>query len=92
MTAWETAAKTNLNKLDKVQNQTLRIITGAVKTIPSKRTGERKTNTTTRRQDRSEKHSVCDRIPNQGKGRLKRTNFIQRAKKLPRRSKSLSQT
>ena len=33
-TAWSTAAKANLNNLDKVQNQALRIMTGAMKSTP----------------------------------------------------------
>ena len=33
-TSWGTAAKTNTNKLNKVQNASLRIITGAMKTTP----------------------------------------------------------
>ena len=33
-TSWGTAAKTNTNKLNKVQNASLRIITGAMKTAP----------------------------------------------------------
>ena len=33
-TSWGTAAKTNTNKLKKVQNASLRIITGAIKTTP----------------------------------------------------------
>ena len=33
-TAWSTAAKTNLQSIDKVQNQALRIITGAIKSTP----------------------------------------------------------
>ena len=32
--AWSTAAKTNLQSIDKVQNQALRIITGAMKSTP----------------------------------------------------------
>ena len=32
--SWGTAAKTNINKLNKVQNASLRIITGAMKTTP----------------------------------------------------------
>ena len=31
---WATAAKTNISRLSKVQNQALRIITGAMKTTP----------------------------------------------------------
>ena len=34
MSAWATAAKANTNKLDKVQNTGLCIITGAMKTTP----------------------------------------------------------
>jgi len=33
-TAWTTAAKSNTKKLDKVQNKSLRIITGGMKTTP----------------------------------------------------------
>ena len=33
-TAWASAAKTNLSRLDKVQNQALRIITGAMRSTP----------------------------------------------------------
>ena len=32
--AWSSTAKTNLATLDKVQNQALRIVTGAMKTTP----------------------------------------------------------
>ena len=33
-TVWSTSAKTNLKALDRVQNQALRIITGAMKSTP----------------------------------------------------------
>ena len=33
-TAWSSAAKTNLQRLDKVQNQAMRIITGAMRSTP----------------------------------------------------------
>ena len=36
MATWETAAKSNLDRLTKVQNQATRIMTGAIKSTPVK--------------------------------------------------------
>lgn len=82
--AWATAAKSNHNKLDKVQIQALRIITGATKTTLIEELQSikhrRKLRTLLQAQTLKE-HPVYDCIHKQDVGRLKRTNFVQTDKK-----------
>ena len=93
-TAWSTAAKTNLHSIDKVQNQALRIITGAMKSTPitamEEVTGIQPLKT---RRDmkiliQAEKfkcqqgHPMKERMNKLGRGRIQRENFVSKAKQL----------
>ena len=90
--AWATAAKSNFNKISRVQNQGMRIITGGMKTTPinelEKITGlqlmqDRRDN---KAQQQAEKfrrltdHPMYERFNGFGNGRLKRNNFVETAK------------
>jgi ribonuclease HI len=91
-----TAAKTHLQTLDKVQNQALRIITGAMKTTPiekmEKITGipplakrrECKALTQAMKYTHSSEHLMSKRQKQSSLGRLKRSSFVSETKVLQR--------
>ena len=94
--AWATAAASNTNKLDKVQNTAMRIITGGLKTTPIVKL-ETATGLLPLNQRRDEKillqHEKLQRLPTHPayqqlqqatKNRLKRSSFNHLAKKLAR--------
>ena len=95
-TAWSTTAKTNQQALDKVQNQALRLITGAMLSTPitkiDRLTGAQPLG---RRRDaknmmQAEKykcltnHPMKTRLEGLTKNRLKRSSFVHESKKLSR--------
>ena len=93
-TAWSTAAKANLNTLDKVQNQALRIMTGAMKSTPI-RAMEQISGITPLQQRREEKimiqatkynclpkHPMKQKLEGLTKNRLKRRSFLHESKRL----------
>ena len=94
--AWSSSAKTNLHCLDKVQNQALRIITGAMKSTPiqymEQVTGiqplqeRRKTKILLQAQKYEclPDHPMKNRLQGFTKNRLKRSSFVHEAKKLKR--------
>ena len=57
-TSWGTAAKTNTSKLSKVQNASLRIITGAMKTTPINEMEKNRPTTFLRREKRGKKSNT----------------------------------
>lgn len=94
--AWSTTAKTNQQVLDKVQNQALRIITGAIKSTPitfmEKITGiqplqKRRQTKVLLQADKFKAlpdHPMKARLEGFTKNRLKRGSFVHEAKKLTR--------
>ena len=95
-TAWSTAAKTNLSKLDKVQNQALRIMTGAMKSTPIQEM-EKTTCIQPLNQRREAKtlmqgmkfrclpeHPMNERLNRYTKNRLSRRSFVHEVKRLER--------
>ncbi|XP_060580372.1 uncharacterized protein LOC132737134 [Ruditapes philippinarum] len=93
---WSTTAKTNQQALDKVQNQELRIITGATKSTPIAFM-EKLTGIQTHQERRQTKvllqankyqslpdHPMNSRLEGFTKNRLKRCSFVHQAKKLSR--------
>lgn len=93
---WSTTAKTNQQALDKVQNQALRIITGATKSTPiafmEKLTGiqtlhERRQTKVLLQANKYQSlpdHPMNSRLEGFTKNRLKRCSFVHQAKKLSR--------
>ncbi|XP_060577697.1 uncharacterized protein LOC132734852 [Ruditapes philippinarum] len=93
---WSTTAKTNQQALDKVQNQALRIITGATKSTPiafmEKLTGiqtlhERRQTKVLLQASKYQSlpdHPMNSRLEGFTKNRLKRCSFVHQAKKLSR--------
>ncbi|XP_048778819.2 uncharacterized protein LOC125682098 [Ostrea edulis] len=95
-TSWMTAAKTHLQTLDKVQNQALRIITGAMKSTPI-HSMEEITNITPLSKRRecnamlqaakyccTEDHPMNNRLTQLSSGRLKRSSFVLETRALQR--------
>ena len=95
-TAWSTTAKTNQQALDKVQNQALRLITGAMRSTPITEM-ERLTGVQPLGQRRDAKnmmqaekfkcltnHPMKTRLEGLIKNRLKRSSFVHESKKLSR--------
>ena len=95
-TAWSTTAKTNQQALDKVQNQALRLITGAMRSTPITKM-ERLTGVQPLGQRRDAKnmmqaekfkcltnHPMKTRLEGLTKNRLKRSSFVHESKKLSR--------
>ena len=92
--AWGTAAKSNFAKVEKVQNQNLRIITGGMKSTPintmETTTGmqaitDRRDNkilTQYAKYQSLESHPMHTLTNNRGRSRLKRSNFIKTARAL----------
>ena len=94
MTAWGTTAKSNFDRVSKVQNQATRIITGAMKSMPIM---ELETITGLRSLDdhrylkllsqaakfkRLQDHPMRQRLPQPTKGRLKRESFVHQSRML----------
>ena len=99
-TVWSTAAKSNLQKIDKVQNLGLRIITGAMKTTPIRAMEDpatlstmevrRETKTLTQftKLEASVHHPLKPKLQKSySTKRLQRANFIQEAKHLKSKHK-----
>lgn len=99
--AWCSASDTTLQELDKVQNQALRVITGAMKSTPIREMeklgrmqtlGERRD---TKVLTQAEKflcmpsHPMKSRLQNLALGRLKRSSFTHQAKRLRRQATDL---
>ena len=94
--SWMTAAKTHLQTLDKVQNQALRVITGAMKTTPIVKMEEtsRIPPLIKRREQKamlqankfrcSENHPMRERLQSLSSGRLKRSSFAVETRALNR--------
>ena len=97
--AWTSAANSHLQALNKVQNQALRLITGAMKTSPinemEKITGitplpyrrDTKTMVHAEKYKSMPAHPMRARYGDLASGRLKRSSFIHRSKKLNREYK-----
>ena len=95
-TAWSTSAKTNQQALDRVQNQALRLITGAMKTTPiqamEKVTGiqplqERRDTKILLQAEKfrcQNKHPMNQKVEGLTKNRLKRSSFVHDSKRLRR--------
>jgi ribonuclease HI len=101
MSAWATASKTNTERLSKVQNAGLRIITGAIKTTPIQEM-ENFANIRPLHDRRDEKvlvyreklqrmtnHPMHAKLNNPTKSRLKRTSFCHISKNLHNQHKDL---
>ena len=79
-TVWSTTAKTNQQSLDKIQNQALRIITGAMKSTPIHRANHHYTTTTTETTSKSPSSSREIQVPprssheGEGRGRYQEQN------------------
>ena len=101
MTAWGTTAKSNFERVSKVQNQATRIITGAMKSTPIQEletiTGlqslEDRRNTKLLTQAAKFKrlpgHPMKERLSQPTKGRLKRESFIHQSRKLERQHQDI---
>ena len=99
--AWATAAPTNTARLDKVQNASMRLITGGLKTTPvsTLQTATGLLSLTTRRQEkvliqqeklkRIPNHPANKQLPELTKNRLKRKSFNHIAKGLTRRHENI---
>ena len=95
-TAWSTTAKTNQQALDRVQNQALRLITGAMRTTPIKAmekvTGiqplqERRATKVLLQAEKfrcQENHPMKQKVNGLTKNRLKRSSFVHESKRLGR--------
>ena len=96
-TSWMTTAKTHLQTLDKVQNQALRIISGAMKTTPiekmEKQTGipplskrrEQKAMLQGNKFKCLQNHPMNERLQARSSGRLKRSSFAVESRALDRK-------
>jgi len=101
MTSWGTAAKSNFEKVSKVQNQAARLITGAMKSTPIQEletiTGlepmedrrDSKLLIQAAKFKRLPTHPMKDRLSQPTKGRLKRGSFIHQARTLERRCQDI---
>ena len=101
MAATSTAAKSNTDKADRIQNQAMRIMTGAMRSTPVT-TLETVTGLQTLDNRRNNKvlsqaakfkrlpdHPMHERLNNPTKGRLKRSSFIHQSRLLERRDPEL---
>ena len=101
MTAWGTTAKSNFDRVSKVQNQATRIITGAMKSTPIM---ELETITGLQSLDdrrglkllsqaakfkRLQDHPMRQRLSQPTKGRLKRESFVHQSRMLERRQEDI---
>ena len=101
ISAWGTTAKSNLQRVERVQNQNLRAMTGGLKSTPIQKmetlTGlesieERKdTKLLIQRQKYKAMPSckIFNRINSTSKGRLKRTSFANESKQLEKKCKEI---
>jgi ribonuclease HI len=101
--AWGTAAKTNLDKVARVQNQASRIITGALKSTPIQAmetlTGLQSLEsrrdaivlTQAAKFKRMKNHPINKRMSEPTKCRLKRSSFVHNARRLERQDPELLQ-
>ena len=101
ITAWGTAAKSNFNKVSKIQNQVTRIITGAMKSTPimelETATGlepledrrDTKILVQAAKFKRLPTHPMKERLGEPIKGRLKRESFVHQVCTLERRDKDI---
>ena len=95
-TAWSSAADSHLQSLDRVQNQALRLITGSMKTTPilemqkittmQTLSYRRDTQTMIQMEKFSsiQSHTMKTRLDDLALGRLKRSSFVHRGKRLKR--------
>ena len=101
MTAWGTTAKSNFDRVSKIQNQTTRIITGAMKSTPIMEletiTGlqsfddrrDLKLLSQAAKFKRLQDHPMRQRLSQPIKGRLKRESFIHQSRILERRQEDI---
>ena len=101
MTAWGTTAKSNFDRVSKVQNQATRIITGAMKSTPITEletiTGlqslddgrDLKLLSQTAKFKRLQDHPTRQRLSQPTKGRLKRESFVHQSRILERRQEDI---
>lgn len=101
VTAWGTAAKSNFDRVSKVQNQAARIITGAMRSTPIQEletiTGlepmedrrDTKLLIQAAKFKRLPNHPMKDRLSKPTKGRLKRGSFIHQTRVLERRHQDI---
>nr|KAG5696480.1 hypothetical protein BaRGS_016519 [Batillaria attramentaria] len=101
--AWASAAKSNLDHLNKIQNQAQRIITGAMRSTPIQKmeeiTGlqsledrrETKILIQAAKFKRLENHPMNNRMSRPTKGRLKRGSFIHQSRRLERQTPILKE-
>ena len=94
--AWSSASKTTLQTVDKVQNQALRLITGAMKTTPISKMEEvtgiqplqdRRNMKTLLQAEKFKcqvKHPMKAKVEGRTRNRLKRGSFLHQVKKLER--------
>ena len=99
--SWMTAAKTYHQTLDNVQNQALRIITGAMKSTPMqsmeeitnmsplRKRKESKTTIQTTKYQCSEGHPMNTRLKQLSLGRLKRSSFALKTRALQRKQQEV---
>jgi len=99
--AWGNTAKSNFDRVSKVQNQATRIITGAMRSTPIQElettTGlqsledrrDSKILTQAAKFKRLATHPMRDRLSQSTKGRLKRTSFIHQSRALERQNRDL---
>ena len=99
-TAWDTTAKSNFDRVSKVQNQATRIITGATKSTPIMEletiTGlqslddrrDLKLFSQAAKFKRLQNHSMRQRLSQPTKGRLKRESFVHQSRMLERRQET----
>ena len=95
MAAWGTTAKTNMDKMSKVQNQAARIITGSMRSTPIQEletiTGplldrcRGKLLTQAAKFKRLSGHPIEKRMNQPTRGRLKRENFVHQSRCLEQR-------
>ena len=93
MAAWSTTSDSNFNKICRVQNQNLRIMTGALKSTPIndmetitglESMGDRrevKQVTQLEKMKRLRHHPMRERVTTGTKSRLKRPSFLHKARK-----------
>ena len=101
MTAWGTTAKSNFDRVSKVQNQATRIITGAMKSTPIMEleiiTGlqslddrrDLKLLSQAAKFKRLQDHPMRQRLSQPTKGRLKRESFVHQSRMLERRQEDI---
>ena len=103
MASWTTAATSNFDKINRVQNQAARIITGGIKSTPIKEMetilqlppmDDRrniKTLTQVEKFKRLEDHPMHRRVNQLSRGRLKRSSLVKKAKDMSREIMALNE-